>query len=288
MAIGGYLLAIVCSLPVIFVHRGDSDYLEHSLWQAKQYNDRVILIGDSTNRHFEGVEHFDMEGYLKEAELFAKSYVHLSPNPFSYELFCIQRWYVINEFVRRHNIERFFYCDSDVMVYCDMSKEFSHADCDVALPSIEGYSGHNSFWSKNALNQFCHFVSLFYEKKENLHLWEERYRRQGDGFCDMTLLTEFVRTLQEIAEPMGYPRLKVSGLLSEGAVFDLCNIGHSELDAYAMTTALSGHRIKSIQWKDNQPYCYNMKRRQLLRFKTLHCQGSNKALMKSLRRLKKD
>ena len=26
------------NIPVIFVHRGDSDYLEHSFWQAKQYN----------------------------------------------------------------------------------------------------------------------------------------------------------------------------------------------------------------------------------------------------------
>lgn len=295
-----------CSdIPVIFIHRGDSDYLEHSLWQAKQYNDDVILIGDSTNNHFEWIRHFDMNNYFREAELFANDYVHLSSNVPSFELFCIQRWYVLKEFVNRQKIDRFFYCDSDVMVYCDISQEFNHADCDVALPNIEGYSGHNSFWSMDALNHFCHFTSLFYGQKENISLWEYYYRyRRGNAICDMTLLTEFVRALgqpemiegtidknrlaseKKIGDLMGNPMVKVARLLTSNTVFDLCNIGHSELGAYQIVAAFNT-RIKSIRWINNQPYCYNHKTDRLLRFNTLHCQGEeNKRIMKFLRREK--
>ena len=287
------------NIPVIFVHRGFSDYLEHSLWQARQYNEEVILIGDATNDCFDFVHHFDMSDYFSEADRFAHRYVHLSSNELLYELFCIQRWYVIKEFVDRHQIERFFYCDSDVMVYCDVSQELDGIDADVALTDIEGYSGHNSFWSRGALKLFCDFASLFYECKENIRAWEDRVKRGGNSLCDMTLLTEFVRALgqpdaaegmleeplralqREIVYRMASPRVRVARLSERDAMFDLCNIGHSELGAYALRRHPSGITTKFIIWQNNQPYCHNLARRRFVRFNTLHCQGGNKSLMGS-------
>ena len=287
--------------PVIFIHRGDSDYLEHSLRQAKQYSDDVILIGDTTNDHFPDVTHFNLNDYFQGAAAFENDYLHMSSNSYFYELFCIQRWYILKEFLEKHKINQCFYCDSDVMIYCDISQTFSTYDCDVALPNIEGYSGHNSFWTANALTHFCNFSSLFFSVRENRSLWEQKFRSGEHNFCDMTLITEFVRALgqpemtegtldqnllesqRKIVDLMNNPKVKVSRLLSNNTVFDLCNIGHPEIGTYQRVQAY-GATIKNIRWVNNQPYCFNLKKRVFLRFNTLHCQGDNKRLMQFLRR----
>lgn len=294
------------ALPVIFVHLGNSDYLEHSLWQAKQYNEDVILLGDEANAHYRNrVRHFSIKDYFKEADFFAAFYSHLSLNIPAHELFCIQRWFALKEFVKGQNIDQFFYCDSDVMVYCDIAEVLEEYNCEVALPHLEGYSGHNSFWTAKALSFFCDFSLLFYQDPENMQLWEDRYRATKESICDMTLLTEFIRVVgtpemaegkvsipiaastQKIASLMGYPQIKVAKLVQEDAVFDLCNIGHDEIGCYELVKNSKGVKtIKKIKWLNNQPYCYHLKLHLLLRFNTLHCQGKHKKLMQYLRRTK--
>jgi len=64
---------IQCSpVPVIFVHSNDSDYLEHTLSQAKQFNDVVLLIGDDTNKHYakDGIQHYQLADYSKSSTEF--------------------------------------------------------------------------------------------------------------------------------------------------------------------------------------------------------------------------
>src|SRR5271154_5485843 len=76
-------------IPVVIIHKGDSYYLEHALWQAKQYNNRVILIGDETNNHYQqlGIEHYNMQNYYKGAQYFSTIYEHIHETPYEKQIF---------------------------------------------------------------------------------------------------------------------------------------------------------------------------------------------------------
>ena len=106
-----FLLSQVCAqdtVPVVFIHKGNSHYLQHSLWQAKQYNERVILIGDHSNSGYSGVEHYNMNDYSEEAAYFAKIYKHIGGTSYNYELFCFQRWFILKSFIVDISLILFF------------------------------------------------------------------------------------------------------------------------------------------------------------------------------------
>lgn len=112
------------SLPIVFIHKGYSDYMEYSLRQAKYSNpdSELILLGDEANDRFDFITHVNMKNYSSSANDFAKFYKHYSTNPYHYELFCIQRWFILNEYMNEKNIDKCFVCDTDVMIYSNIDK----------------------------------------------------------------------------------------------------------------------------------------------------------------------
>ena len=270
-------------VPVIFIHKGDSYYLRDSLWQAKQHNSRVILIGD-VDKKYEGIEYHDMSPYLKEASYFKIIYQHIAENNYNYELFCFQRWFVLKEFMRVHNISRCFYADSDVMLYCNVTQEEKHFfqhDVVLLISSAGVYSGGISFWSLSVLEDFCFFLISYYENKENLTKWIKWFngpRVKGTGVCDMTIFTEYARARKNLVIP------NIRGVV-EGATFDH-HINTDEGGIYKMVEVSGKRKIKEIKWDGCFPYGYNFSLKQLIRFKTLHFQGGSKDLMKNFRKSK--
>ena len=114
------------SIPIIFFHVGDSPYLEFTLNQAASSNPNsdIYLLGDQFNEKYAtNVEYYPFENFFEDVWDFKKIYTHLSTNEAAYEVICIVRWFVMNRFCKKHNIDKFFYCDSDVMLYCDITEE---------------------------------------------------------------------------------------------------------------------------------------------------------------------
>jgi len=309
-----FLFLIFCStinaeIPIIFIHKHNPSYhdyncLEHSLWQAQQYNRRIILIGDESNKHYPGVEHYNITDYFKKATHFANIYVHLAGPQKEYELFCFQRWCILKEFTDQHKeIDRFFYGDSDLMIYADLTNEFKvFNNADICLAGLGFYSGHSSYWSKKGIDHFCTFMMQFYENKINIELWKQWFYNGKDkpaiyNVCDMALLTEYVRMFgpqemilfhlsgshiqeeRKIADSMDQSvTIAPIRIFKDEATFDHA-MGNGEHNEYLIT-----NNRKNISWKDNQPYCFNQKEKKLLRFRTLHFQGDHKPLMKSYRK----
>ena len=165
--------------PIIFLHRGNSDYLAISLEQAKYTNpnSRIILLGDNLNSSIGtrvGVEHFLIDNYFNGANDFSKIYEHHSTNNYNYELFCFQRWFIISEFVKSQNIDSFIHIDSDVLLFSNLTEnsvfnsfaskyDFMHA----------GHSPHTCFFNSiNSLDLLCNFItSLFRDKSFLFFLW---------------------------------------------------------------------------------------------------------------------
>lgn len=265
-------------IPVVFIHRGNQEYLDIALRQAKQWNPEVILLGDASNSQL-GFEHCRYDSLFGRASRFTSLYQHMSTNPRNFELFCIQRWFVLAGLMRLHDYDEIFYCDSDVMLYCDVSgpgQVLSNRLATYAMAQRQSNyrwsaAGHVSYWTKLGLAQFCDFIDHVYGhqlgKLEEKWNWHRRTKTPG-GICDMTLLWLFSRENE----------IPILTRVHDNATFDE-NINISENHLPNEYRMYEGH--KEITWHDRQPYGYNLMLRRPIRFNALHFQGTAKKLMKS-------
>lgn len=278
-------------VPVFFIHQGDSYYLQDAFWQAKQFNSHVILIGDETNSGYSEVKHYLIGEYNRSASEFKNIYVHMSDNPYHYELICIQRWFILNEFMDAHGLDKCFYCDSDVMLYCNATDEYINFQNDnFSLSFHNNYypCGHVSFWQKHALQEFCNFIIRCYGDVNKLNTWKKWYEapnREPGGICDMTLLSEFIQNhASRDNNEIDSDKFAVGNMAQPNhyTTFDH-NINVDEL-CYEMFNVNENQIIKHIIiGKDNFPYCYNKVLKRLIKFKALHFQGGAKPLMSKFR-----
>ena len=130
-----------CSIPIIFIHYGDSDYLKYTLRSTKIFNSnsRVILLGDESNQYctYLGIEHFYFKDYGKSPEmrLFEKVYRFIAGSEHGkteWTHFVFKRWFHIFEFIQSHGIEQFWTFDSDNLVLVNLEKfsvNLSKYDC---------------------------------------------------------------------------------------------------------------------------------------------------------------
>lgn len=125
----------IMSVPIVFLHRTDDDYLFYVLQQAKIASPKsdVVLIGSPQNKKFatDGIKHELIPDYHQGASEFAKVYKHMSPCEYHYNLFCFQRWFILLDYMRSHNLNECWTLDSDVMLFADLSRqEFKGMSCE--------------------------------------------------------------------------------------------------------------------------------------------------------------
>ncbi|MDF2633467.1 MAG: hypothetical protein K0R78_341 [Pelosinus sp.] len=257
------------SIPIIFIHYGDSEYLQYSLLQAKRSNkDKdIILIGDESNNKYPFVKHVNVAESASMRE-FAKVYKHMNFNPHEYELFCIQRWFILRDFMVTHKIEQCYYQDSDVMLYEDIAKEeltgFDFAFCG-------GISAGISFINNvAALDAFCSFITNCYTQPESRLQLENMYQSiitaiPHGGICDMV----FVNLYCNNTNP---EKIYDLSIIRNDAVFDL-NVNLT--DGYE-----EWYGCKKIYYTNQGVLCRNLSLDKLIKFKALHFQGNAKKFMK--------
>jgi len=256
-------------LPIIFIHNRNSDYLPISLWKARQSNpySEIILIGDGQNAHFSAlVKHIHKGRYSVAANNFANKFKNFSTNPSHFELICLQRWMILEEYLKANQIENCLYIDSDVLLFDDIQSDaerFSKYGMTVA-----GISGHSNFISgTDTLSSFCKFIESAYSDQNSINQLEEKYKffkqtHPAGGISDMTFFTEF-RTANpgkvcDISEPM------------EGKMFDI-TITYTK-------DCKEENGLKSLTWKDKRPFTRN-KDGQEIEMRSLHFQGASKKYM---------
>ena len=257
------------NIPVIFFHVGNPQYLRMSLMQAKERNpdSRIILFGDQTNNNYSFVEHINIRDYETEASKFSNIYEHLSTNNKHFELLCFNRWFVINEYAKKTGLEKFFYCDSDVMLYCDITEEYEKfKDCRFTLThNISAGIGY--FNDMSAIDEYCSLCMDIFSKKEKFwydkccsHYADLQRNNRGGGVCDMTVWA-FFRT-----DTFNNPGIvgETSQIINNSA-FDH-NI--NQQDGYEMENG-----VKKIYWRGEDPYCKNIRLDRLVKFNCLHFQG---------------
>lgn len=269
------------SYPVIFIHYGDQEWLKYALLQAKEFNSEVILIGDESNNKYPFVKHYKITDYNESANKFKKVYKQLSRRDFKYELFCFERWFILEDFMRKHNLQYGFYQDSDNMLYIDVN-EYNKLYNGNASFACFPWTGVDVFInSLDTLQRFCLFITKHYtdsslfkelvtENKEIL-----THKNPGGGISDMELFTRFTKQ---------HPSL-------------IKNIQQTIDDSFfCMNLKISqefetlGH-LKKVYFLDKKLYCKYIPANKFLRCNTLQFQGNLKNYMQyfykdTLRQLK--
>lgn len=254
------------NIPIIIVHKGDSFYLKLVLEQIRLFNpqNRIFLISDASTDKYDFVEHYNMDDYSEGADAFKKLYIHLSSNPYDYELLCFQRWFFVRDFVQFHKLDYFVCLDSDILLYCDVNKAYElYLKYDFTI--CDGGSPHCSLFNKDSIKSVCSYMTDLYTNESNLNRLKKFYQRFLDekmlgGVCDMTAFSWFQTDVPcnviNISKPVN------------GYCFDN-HIG--VLDGFEA----DGNK-KKIFWIDNLPYGRSKSDNSLIRFYCLHFQGRAK------------
>lgn len=271
-------------IPVIFAHEGNQDYLRIAIEQARRSGNKVVLLGDYDNLYLPADVWSSWEHYKDST--FPEIYRHLSSNHAEFELRCFQRWFAIKRWMKACNIEHIFYCDSDVMLYCDVTQwaeSVGNPDVSYQIPKHQpdyrwSASAHVSLWSLAALEEFCDFMLATYTRPSGMALLEQKWQwhraeRKSGGICDMTVL--YLWSLET--------EVLNNAKVINGATFDH-NINVSEnyeVNEYEME---DGHKRLWLHedWNDSRPVLWPMgEQREKVFANALHFQSDpTKELMK--------
>jgi hypothetical protein len=254
--------------PIVLIHKGNSNYLPISLWQlvyTQNQGTPIYLIGNEDNAHFGSlVTHLSYNDFISEADAFTKAYKHYSTNGHDYELFCIQRWFILKSVMKKYGWQSCIYLDSDIMAYTNL------ADAPTAVMQAEMtvacISAHTNFINcYETLDLFCRFIIAIYSNPEADIVLEKIYNENikndgGGGVSDMTMFTLFRKK---------YPEKIVDiSTIIENQTYDITIDYHN---GYEMEDS-----FKKIYWQDNIPYCKVKNQDTLVKQNTLHFQGSSK------------
>lgn len=164
--------------PIFLVSVGDdwNDSLQICVASLRRKNRKnlITVFGDSRTAKGD----YKRESIWTYTDKIFESFLdyhYTGQNSCAREWFCIMRWFVIWEYCRRHGINEFLFCDSDVLV-------FSAAD--EILPKEFDYgwtSGISVFNRIKPLQEFCEWLPS---------ALTEQFKEPGD-WNDMTLWQQF-------------------------------------------------------------------------------------------------
>ena len=269
---------------IIFIHQGHNWYLPYALHQARHasLDSEVVLLGPSAYAGIKNVPLHDLQGSAGEMG-FRKSYLHMSTNPEWFELFCFLRWFYLLAYMRAYDVPAVFYFDSDVLLFSSVDEvakiyETKNARCAYMIP--EGREGtwvasaHMSYWTREALGEFCLFLTRCYGDRERLKMLQDKhdeFLRSGGigGINDMTLLYLFWREHAKDIVNFSVER--------DGTVFDFnVNAGRNyRPDEYKVQGSM-----KQMVWMNGHPFFIKADGEgRLVRAHAMHFQGKAKGYM---------
>lgn len=225
------------SFPIIFVHYGNSPYLNYVLKCARHFNrnKRIILIGDELNKHYgaKGIEHYFFRDFmvsgltmefqerffiLNEASFFLPGkddrYTKGIPGHF-WQRFNWLRYFILLEFWERNQLSGLWTFDSDNMIVYDLEK---------LEPALEKYdycalheesSMQGLLRNVQALHAFCRKMNDIFKDDALLDLYKGFFKNTPNSsytFTEMAAFSEFQH---------GAPYYFLNGCVPfEGKVFD--------------------------------------------------------------------
>ncbi|MDD5200099.1 MAG: hypothetical protein PHC88_09880 [Terrimicrobiaceae bacterium] len=257
---------------IIFVHKSESWYLYYTVKQARYFNPtaRIVLITDAPQKKLRPyAEIHDISEYWEGASVMEEIYEHNSPFTREYEIINFQRWFVVRDFLRRNKVDRAIYVDSDLLVCDDLFRDFDRMG--EASLGIVGVQGPFTTFIPNAdvISSFCDFITHLY-RNEKASLTEQ-YREWQKVTTDVSVTD--MHALHTFISRMGLKTLDLS-VFHDESVYDTAV---QDSDGLKLRNG-----AKDIQWIDGRPSVQRIDSSEMIRLKTIHCQGAAKGMILKL------
>jgi hypothetical protein len=265
-------------IPVIIIHKGFSDYLNHTIAQANKNNFVYFISDNNPNINLPNFEYIDISTLSNGLEFFKKNYVHLNTTPYDYELFCYYRWIVLENFMVQRNLDVIFYIDSDVLLFVDVNEEWLKFN-QYEMTLLHRTAAISSFITMNAITNFNNLLINIYTNRNSYPFKkiESHYKVRQEcglmgGVCDMTILEYFHYNTDSGGGP---GRIGEMMIITNDSTYDH-NINTKDQDfAFKNST-------KEVTIIDKIPYVFNEKLNKLIKFNSLHFQGNSKHLISKI------
>lgn len=221
------------SYPIVFIHYGTSSYLRFNLKCAKILNplSRVILLGDRDNEYYKNdvdIEHFCFSEYdeSEETHIFDRVFKFIAGKEHGREFwttFQFKRWFYLFNFVKCHQIERFWTFDSDTIILSDLgsqSMKFLTYDCTLecngdcmkgfinGLKVLKGYL--------DTINELCEDEHYLDKQREKVRL------NPCLAFMDMNAFKYFLQN-------SNIKTIMLNSIIN-GETFDSCIIWEDDME----------------------------------------------------------
>jgi hypothetical protein len=243
------------SAPILLIHYGDSSYLPYVIRVAQRFNPRreIIFLGDEDNEYLTslGVSHYKSASLQDSHELhhFNRVYQRIVnpkyPKP-KWAQFVLQRWYMINTFIARHEIDQFWTFDSDNFILDDLAtheERLSQYDCTSQC------SGKclNGFVSSRAIVQrYVDKINELLSDDNYIEIWHLKYEN------DPTLFYNEMEAFAVFVEQEQIRNFHLAQIY-DGVMFDDSITYDNGMELYHKT--IKGRRVKKLYMHDGKIYC---------------------------------
>jgi hypothetical protein len=265
---------------VIITHLGWSPYLETCVRRALKATNRVVLLGDEKNADLGmGEHHLVTDATLQDGiGEFRSAYQHLSRSQrLDFERFCVERWFLIRNFLRRENLDGCLAIDSDVLLFGNVAEDslrFSEYSMTFGRwDSVRAVPHCNFIRGREAIDDFCSYVMDVYSDSYKLKQLAEINQKKFKSawISDMSLLASWGASSRF---PIGY----LENTVADGVGFDSCL---DDIGTYVGRRFFPGvlKPWKKLTFRDGIPYATIRSNGLTVPMKCIHYHGGMKILM---------
>jgi hypothetical protein len=187
---------------IVVVHRGNTRWLGRALRAAQISNAgvEIVLIGDSSGARLAdelGVRFVDWADHATAAQALAADYVHMSSHGRDFELVCLQRWLILEAWMRRCAQSNIIAIDSDILVYTRLG-DILEARCPADAVGFVHDSAHLAWIpNANAIGEICAVIREAYADPDHRLINKLRHehlqRSSQGGVSDMSFFQLLAR-----------------------------------------------------------------------------------------------
>ena len=169
-------------------------------------NNPVVILSDSSGFIFDHqsgsiagppqVNYALLRDYDGGGNAFRRAYTHLcfdkGKTRFNYEFNCFRRWFILRDYMGKHNIPVAFYGDGDSSVFANITEQFQKRSNCSAIVNVEAQAseihwvaaGEASVWTLPAIQDLCRFFNSVYTH----HMETLQAKAKYSNLVDMSVI----------------------------------------------------------------------------------------------------
>ncbi|WP_297296050.1 hypothetical protein [uncultured Brachyspira sp.] len=271
-------------MNIVIIHTGFAKYLVYTLKKLKTTNKNasIFLISDREYKEYSQYSTFvDIKKVTKEEAItFKNKYIHLGKSDPNYEMFCMQRWIILKDFMKEYNINECFHIDSDVLLFSDLNEVLKpFVKYDISLANKLALTMY--IRNIKVLEEFSKYLLFKYTDEKEINKLKSMYyddpNRLNNGVAgsisDMDISREFFS--QTNFQVGNLSEIENDSIFDFAILYGSPNFEMLKKDKYEM---------KKIYFENDIPFCNYSKDgiNKKIRFHSLHFLVWTKPYMKKL------